>query len=756
MLKIDNIRVLEGVNVYGDDTDPTLFYVVSERPRFRTGDDGEPVFTFVKYRTPRPRKDGTVGGGFVFFDVEFAESATTMTRIMDALTTEVRQRVGPGKEPQLGRVQWAKGTASLNFQTAAGGFVKAVTNPGSPSLFGRNITPFTIELDQEGSTLFAEIMQGKGGAVQVAYETSAWVRLPPTTGFAKFDSHKYYDFVQEITEGDEQFGGGTPPAGPAEDDPAAWGADTHPGAHPGAHPGDVHAGGHDVCGPDTRIEVIREWARSREIMDVQVTPGPGVEQRVVDRLRESLLNALEQTTARKMAEQLGQYDGDRSVLEDYDTVRREYHKVKIDSFKYTITENSTTLWPFDPRGTLPNIDTMTNEVTGQPVRWGDHFREVDLDDPFFRTLEVAVQVNMEFAELPVHSVDVHIEFEGERLYVEDLHFTDSGETKRFSCFTDGKDPEYRYSYIVNFTGSAQVFRSPVKTSRAEQLTIGVDDTGLLIVDVDPGDLDFQATPSAVVTVRYEPAAAPVIEEQFVFTKEAAEPRALQQVMLEPRTRPVTYKIDYRTDEGKHLVTPWRETVRRLSVNSPFRDQRTLHVFAVGDLEDEIDSIWVDLNYTDPANDYTVTESVSLDKQKDFYEWDVPVISAGAGTISYSGRIRRRNGTVETVPTTVAETASVSVGEVVEDFRQVVVQTFRVAFTRVAAIRVVLRYGDQREELLLRDATTKPDSWRIEVPDKDAPFVYRWSATYYLTDGTTVEVPESTSDVENLVLPNVPA
>jgi hypothetical protein len=712
MIKIDKVQTLQGLQVYGDDADELTYYVLPEQPRFRWN-QGKLVFKFLKFRSPRKRPDGSFGGGFIIFDAEFAVDEDVRAKILADLAAQVGHNK-PGAKIKLGTIQWAKGTAKLNFVSDGGALIQSVTNPMSPSLFGNNITPFTMELSQEGATFFEQALQGSGGVVQVSYEMNAWVKLPPITGTASFNSSKYYEFVQHITDD-------------------------------------------SGCGPDTRTEDIREQIISSEVMKVEITSSIVTNTTVVDNIRASLMNTLEQTAAKKMLEQLGQYDGDRGMIEDYEDIRRNYTKVKVDNFSYTITESSASLWPFNPQGTLPNITSLT-DPGGKPIVWSDYAQVIDLDDPFFRTLDVTVRLNVDFENLPIHSVDVHLEFDGSHLVVEDMHFGKADDIGKFSCFLDSKPPEYRYSYRVNFTDTARPYEVTARTSKLEELTIGVDDAGLLLVDVMAGNIDFAKIPSALVTVRYTPTTAPAIEEQFILDT-GHQTHRLQKAIFEPRTNPVTYQIDYRTAEGKTLSTPWRETTRQVYVNSPFNDLREVMVVAEGDLTDEIESILIDLDYADAPNDYSVHLTGSLDKDNPFIDWKFPVLDHAAGTVSYSGTVRRRGGTVEDIPLTTATGGTVKVGEHVERELAVTVSADLIDFTQVALVRVALRYGTdpetrQDKDLIVRSGSAIP-VWTVELPDKSSPRSYTMSATYYLKDQTQRLLAETTTDALELVLPPLP-
>src|SRR5262252_2567149 len=71
MLQIDKVQQIEGVIVYGDHDMINVFYPLPQQPRYRLDAQGRPSFAFYKYRFPIGRPDGTKGGGFVLFDIEF-------------------------------------------------------------------------------------------------------------------------------------------------------------------------------------------------------------------------------------------------------------------------------------------------------------------------------------------------------------------------------------------------------------------------------------------------------------------------------------------------------------------------------------------------------------------------------------------------------------------------------------------------------------------------------------------------------------
>ena len=100
---------------------------------------------------------------------------------------------------------------------------------------------------------------------------------------------------------------------------------------------------------------------------------------------------------------------DRGMPEDIEHLKRSFETTRVASFEQEYRENSAIEWNIVPQGTLPNITNMV-DGDGNPVLWADHATEVDLNDPFFQTLHVKVGVNADFAALPIHSIEVKLEY----------------------------------------------------------------------------------------------------------------------------------------------------------------------------------------------------------------------------------------------------------------------------------------------------------------------------------------------------------
>ncbi len=195
MLQIDKVQVIDGVTVYGDDNNKAIFYIVPDVPRFRINDNLLPSFSFFKYRMPIDRVDGSKGGGFLVCDVELSLPPEKQEAVKQKLQAQINQQYANSTveppEVKIGNITYTRGAAKLNIENISEKFVESAFNPGKPSLYGRNLTPFTVELTDVGATFFEQALQNKGGFVQVSYDLYCPVKLPPIEARIWFSASKF-------------------------------------------------------------------------------------------------------------------------------------------------------------------------------------------------------------------------------------------------------------------------------------------------------------------------------------------------------------------------------------------------------------------------------------------------------------------------------------------------------------------------------------------------------------------------------------
>jgi hypothetical protein len=721
MLQIDKIQQVEGITVYGDHEQINVFYPLPQQPRYRRDAQGNPSFSFFKYRFPVDHPDGRKGGGFLLFDVEFVLDEAKVPVLIQKLGEQVaadanRLGISPVPPVVLGAFTYTQGTSSLQYPE--GLVTKTLRNGAPPSLFGNNVTTYALELPPEGATFFEQAMQGSGGAVSVVYDLWFWARLPAVEITASFSASAFYTFYQTI---DTEW--------------SFWGEDEY-------------------------RETVREQMIQSESMVLDFNWGGVTDPKVRDQLRDWATRALEDAVERKMIDAIAPVpDDQRDAPDGIEDVTRDISSTQISSFSLHYKEAQTVEWHALPQGILTNITSLKGG-DGNPIKWSDYARIIDLDDEFFKTLRVNTLVNADFQGLPIHSVEVKLMYKGRPManLAEgepdgEVVMTAEGDVGKFASFIEGNDWKYTYSYQVNYRGESRQYQSAEIETNEGTLTIGVDDVGIFDVEVAAGDINWTEVDRAAVVLTYEDSEGGVepIEEQLVLT-EGAQSHRIQHVMFQPMRKSYRYKVKYHMKGGREYEGPERESrARRLIVNDVFDARKTVSVRGVGDFTNRIQTVFVDLLYKDEINGYEQNRSQALTGAAPFFDWSFPVIDDSSGKVTYKATTAFKDGTTEELPSTVAATNTILLPPVTEAFLEVDVVTDLIDWTLVKLVRVELLYTDPDNEvnhaksLIVSSTNAGGQKWKVELKDRQKD-EFTFTITYYLTSGLQKKVgPTKTRD-----------
>jgi len=717
MLKLYDKRTLQGVEIFADDQKDHLFYPFAEQPTFRVDDKGSPIFKFIKFRSIKSEAGKQVGG-ICNFDTEFIVDPKKLKKIEKTLQGEVNKKYERrGKQPPKVRFAtppYIKGSAELLVSDENNVLVEKVSGAGVPSLIGRNIATFSISLSDIGTPVFEKALQGKGGFVQVVYKLWFSARVGDVRATARFHASKYYEFMQTIDVEERWF---------REDD---------------------------------YNEKIEEDLRQREIKVVEVIPGEQSDPKIVDSIRASIHRSLDQAIARNLLGDVAvekRNAGELYTKHDLENIKRDVTTRKSTNINMVIKEQQVIEHNLNPQGTLPNITTMKLKGGGK-VKWKDHAMDVNADDPFFQELNVSIQVNADFENLPLHSVEVLCKYkQGDVKAEEEFLFNTADKVENFITFTHKQIRDYTYSYQVNYTGESKTLDVEPKKVSGDKLVVSVNDLGIAKLDIAVGDINFDQVTQAQLTVRYEDSGIDPIERVFNITADSQE-HEMRDLIFKPRNKPFLYKVKYFMDNGKEFERPWVEhQADQLYVNDPFSELKTIKMRAIGDLEDSISKIFLDVSYTDSANDYSQSESFVLDDDTAFNDWSFPVIDAGSGETRYEGSIVFQDGTTKDIPSTVAQTDVISVGEAVRDFLEVLILPDVLDWTELKMVIVQLAYNDgdsdERKTVVFRENDTET---QVREPLGDgASHTYTVTQTHVMQDGTRRTTGPTQSEDAMLIL-----
>jgi hypothetical protein len=122
--------------------------------------------------------------------------------------------------------------------------------------------------------------------------------------------------------------------------------------------------------------------------------------------------------------------------------------------------------------------------------------------------------------------------------------------------------------------------------------------------------------------------------------------AVQQILAAP-PQPYDVSITYYLHDGETFDWSTRGVSSSIFfVNDPFSSTRTINIRGIGDFDNRIDTILVNLKYVDELNNYTQTHATTLTAESTFDVWRFPAILEAGGMLTYAGTIRFKDRNVE--------------------------------------------------------------------------------------------------------------
>lgn len=725
MININDQTLVEDVMVFAhaDKRKFNTFYLVPQNPRYQLNENGQPVFQLLKYRTQIDRPDGRIGGGFLTFGVELSVPEETESAILAELQERVdkeakRRRIDPAPKVEIASLPLIDGSVDIAFLSNSDVIMERVYSPYPPSLFGNNNAIFAAELTPEGATIAEQALQGGvGGSIVVRYKLIFDAKLPPLKVSASWRASQFYSFIQDIDVTER------------------------------------------ICREDDYRETLSEYIRKSQSTNFVVDPGSSqIDNDIILEVEEWARRSMDTAIENLMIKELKMEDPAEARKwykeNDIEDVRKQVTKSQVSNYAFNYTRETIVPWDLYPQRALDNITELPN------VKWEDHFMEIDLDDEFFRKLNVAVSVNAPFNSLPINSIEVKLNYNGRPMNIlgsnvdGEFRFTSPNETAYFAAYVENDNWKYTYSYQINYEGSSEVFQSREISTDESQLTINVDDVGIVSVDIAPGDINFDQIKQALVTMRYTDRSRNVdmIEQQFIIDPSNPYHR-FQEVIMVRRSVPYSYKVKYFMHDGKEYEIDWEQSESsRLYINDVFNGKKTVNLRGLG-FQDDVQTIFIDLVYREERNDYEQRKSLTLTSRQQFSDWSFPLVDAKVGELKYTGTIIYRDGSSKSIPETTAQSDTITVGEIVQDILEINVNAFLLDFIDTLRMAVVkLRYDDgngtrERKTITFTANRGLESEWVLKIKDREKSS-YTWEAVYYLQDRTkVVDGPHKTYDLD---------
>jgi len=253
-------------------------------------------------------------------------------------------------------------------------------------------------LNQLGAPIFEAVMKSAGaGGVRVVYDLSFVAKLPPITGYGTWHASKFYSFLQTV-DYEENF----------------W-------------------------SEDDMTENISEMFRNSESRTVVIDPGalPNTDPNVakmLDTVQGSVERQLDEAVKRNLLDAIPPESRDVSKIRDQDieNIKRQVSVNKQSDVTINIRANQVTEVEKLPQANMPSL-------VSQGFKWTDYAIEADTDDPFFRQLNLTVQVNADFVNLPIFSVDVTVDYPPwtAKHGMQTFSFKKADDIGKFTAFIEG-------------------------------------------------------------------------------------------------------------------------------------------------------------------------------------------------------------------------------------------------------------------------------------------------------------------------------
>ncbi len=798
MITLTGQREIANSSLFRDDVDPLVWYVMPQSPRIALDDTGKPIFSLVQYRRDvsalsEEERKTRLGGGILALSVELSTTEEEMAEIRRTLAGDpaLHQRLaagsrdpnraptsppGPdyrnwwlneinrnqGKLAQALKISTAPildGTVTIAILAetpeagaAPGEFVSSLVGVGGVSMTGKERASFMAKLTQDGSVLLWEMLERNLPGIRVAYDLKFNHRLDAVRMIVWCDAKKSYDAMQTQWAH-------------LSDDASFRDSSHHRSA---SHQETNNAG--DVmwevasASETARVEIIPEAAGSTvtdEQMQQLIEVG-------ADMIKDFLAGTFLEFQTGDSTEFAEEPELETALPEWRD---KPYGHHGIDHFKmksWHESMNATLDYQMKSQAVLeghlrPN-DNIANVLGGRDV--SELRTRIDIDDAFYKYLDVMVVSTADFEVDPVDLVKAHLAYkatgeQGEIHEVKDLVFTKGTPPQHFSTFLASPDQvAYDYEMEVFYKGSSQSYTVKGK-SEETVLVLDADRLGVLHVDVQLGLVDWERIKSVFVKMWYGTGSD---RRETEFTLDAQRQNVhWAEALAKPVTEPYGYQVTF-VDTGNQRIVVDPETSRskQLIINQPLQEELEVAVvpagsFGAGGL---LSQVVVALRYTDRDNDYIVDDVFTLTKEGESKFWKVPLIDKSLRSYEFRVTVFYSDGVTREDTWQKTDKAVLPVGDPFGFRLQILPYLLKNPPGLYQFGTIHLAFDDQdaaihaEKDFEITDFG-KPLMWRFRLgaPDRHT---YRYQYSLFKADGTEVRTPELQESREVLVLAPPPA
>lgn len=753
MLQAPAFSKINGVTIFSDDALFYKFYPIAAAPDIRLDKNGHPVFLLVKYaisdedRLANPTLPA--GGGYLNFDIQFDVPEADLKEIQKQLqpvvdaqwkrlkngTPEEQARPGVAGTTEAPKVEfgtptWTGGKVAMDAPQAKE-LVSARVSEAEPSLLSGNIAVFNMDLTPAGATFMQRtLVQPSGTAIdltpiQVSYDLKFWARLPAVRIHVKADSQKIHQYVRKVLDGR----------------------------------------GIDYCTTYDfqHTDINEDTLKMSGAIDVQIDTGSGsLPNEVIEELRNYSLDLVKQMiqssffTSNPPAQPA---DVDPSKFSGGGTkkyFKKDYSaaEMKID---FSLEQRSVVEWTIHPQTTL---ETFFHGMTPDEIK--QYVRQIDLEDDFFKNLQLTVRAFTDFADPNVADVEVQVHYEGTdengQSREKNITFTfTSPDPQKWSVSLIGSQREYQYRYRVGFKGQDAGPFTGWASSKSPDLNVTAPNPGKIDLAVLAGDVDFDALVKQLqVSVRYEdPEAGVDREEKVVLLNATRQEDRYQRTIFKPRGKPIQYRTRFIMKSGEVREDDnWQSTNGpQIVINQPFLDVLRVSLLPAGDGWEDVIAVPVELKYEDMGNNYNVEDSLPLKSKEEFKTWKVYLRDRNVRDFRYRWQASYKNGHLEESGWKSGSGTGTYPVIVTRQGLRIMLLPDLLDFSASPITEIHMRYKaagvDLQETFKFNDKPAQ--TWSIDVP-QGAPVEYTYQVTHHPAGGGTIVLPEITEHDTVVVIP----
>ena len=400
-----------------------------------------------------------------------------------------------------------------------------------------------------------------------------------------------------------------------------------------------------------------------------------------------------------------------------------------------------------------------------------HIREIDLDDPFFRQIDVTVSTTGDFERYDIQSAVVDLQHGGtvDAPIVDGaISFTPANQTGgHFTAFPDAGDYGVRHRLTFDFGDSPDIAGQPdtkhleTEWTSDPDRTLVVhpsDDVSVHSVFVEPGVIDWDVVDRVETTLTYnDPANSFTTARTYIVA--ATSTREEWKVRLtDPTLTGYTVQHRWHLKDGKHVIDgkPTPCDLDHLYVPDPFVDRLVVTVSGLVD-KASVARVDVELTYDDPDHDLSAHKILTV-LGPDFAPaaLEIPLMDSDQREYTYQATLVKVNGTPEQQKAVTTDSSSLFITEGGHYLDVNVMLLEPLAAAGLDGLQVDLRSDppDDQEQQTQSIVFGPADPTRATVRlllRSDRATDYEFQTTAYLTNGAPVVRPWAPNDVANLVL-----